>query len=349
MPFPAKFHTTKNQLFVDANGYDHTLTAVNIWPVWEGSVAWPVSTYNEIRSAGFNAVRFLLPWRSYEPTRGNVQWLAQLDQAVANARAAGLYVWFVFLNDSWNTPPDWATWQAPGIANNPHQMQVRSMEKHRDSGLHFYSTIINRYKANPAVAAFNLIHETHGSNENDRVLRDLWTPFVTRLRQAVGSEPILGIGPGWSNTDVRNANGNLYTGPEQNLYWGTSHYFSNGDPYNEWGMPSGVQMWSDEVPYGGSAAELREPIDIQRAFAAEIGIPFAVDEYGSPWSLSTAEKYGQDWAAVVDSLRVDRGAWHWHVTNEPLALKRNGVLSKAIRSSAGVSGITRTPAPVKVE
>ena len=59
-------------------------------------LTWEQSDYDAIAAKGFNAVRFLLTWDELRAEPGRFQHLEQLDEAVRQARNAGLYV--VMLN-----------------------------------------------------------------------------------------------------------------------------------------------------------------------------------------------------------------------------------------------------------
>ena len=99
-----------SRAFVNPDGERVVLNGVNLFPVFDGSITWRQSDYDDIAAKGFTAVRFLLTWDNFQPEPGRFQHLELLDQAVRQARDAGLYV--VMLNiivDEWNSPPGWAT------------------------------------------------------------------------------------------------------------------------------------------------------------------------------------------------------------------------------------------------
>jgi hypothetical protein len=72
VPTPSgALHSTPAQAFVNANGIPVPLRGFNVNPIWNDSVGntWDKAKYDQIRVKGFNAVRFVLKWSDFEPTR----------------------------------------------------------------------------------------------------------------------------------------------------------------------------------------------------------------------------------------------------------------------------------------
>lgn len=351
--FPADFHTSGIHPYVDNNGYDHVLVGPFLWPVWQGSEAWTASDYQAVRAAGFNSVKFNLPWAHYEPSEGNVQWLAQLDAAVQKANQAGLYVVMCALVSGSDAVPGWAASRpldAPQVTNNTSGTGgVLFIERHRDEATDpgsFYPVIINRYKDDPGVASFDLIHETRGTNDNPALLRSGWSPMVTKLRGLVGGEPILSIGPGWSWTNMAGVDPANYTGPKGQLVWGNSDYYSGaGGPYNQFGMPQNNMAFGN-VFYTGTEAGLESFVDSQRDFARALAVAYTIEEHGTAWRSSQAQVYARDYGNLMARDRISRHPWMWHRTNEIFSLWPNQSLALGV---AGTQNLAKTPAPLKVE
>ncbi len=156
-PPPAgALHSTASEPFVAADGKPVRLQGFNVSPVWSDKPGqtWDAARYQQIRDRGFNAVRLVLKWSDFEPTRGAFQQthLTTLDTAIARAKAAGLYVILdeihLYGSGGFSYVPSWAK---TGDS-------VTSVET---NGAGYLKLLAGRYRSDPAVAAYDPVNEFH--------------------------------------------------------------------------------------------------------------------------------------------------------------------------------------------
>ena len=323
--YPAAFHSeapTRNEYsraFVDPAGCQVVLDAVNIFPNWQ------LPHYHSIRARGFNAIRLLIPWDTYEPARGQID-LGDIDTAVANARAAGLYVMIdTFLTDHWNKPPPWAGNGDPtGCVNWESSDQIDYI--HTD-GKGFLQAIVRRYKDDPTVVAYDLVGEPHGTNELSCLL-GFYSDLIDWVRD-IDREKIVVLEPGWGNTDPSTGDPSRLR-HRRNVTWSWHDYYAgDGDPgsvfagYNQWYMNDGHQT-GDGVsgyPHPGDAADFEAQTQLHIAFARRAGIALmGAGEYGINPSTDHAEAWMLQKTALYRRHGLSR-AWWLYTCGENFGLK----------------------------
>jgi Cellulase (glycosyl hydrolase family 5) len=324
-PFPAVFHSEAptasevSRAFVDANGCQVVLNAVNIFPGWEAK------HFQSIRAKGFNAIRLLIPWRTYEPARGQIN-LSAIDAEIAKARDAGLYVMIdPFLTDDWNKPPAWATKTHPsGCVNWAASDQIDYI--HTD-GKGFLQAIARRYKDNPTVVAYDLVGEPHGTNLASCLLA-FYSDLIDWVRE-VDNDKLVVLEPGWGNNDPSFADV-AQLRHRRNVIWSWHDYYAgDGDPgnvfagYNAASMNSGHQT-ADGVsgyPNPGDAADFEAQAQQHIAFARRAGIALmGAGEYGINPTTANAAAWMEQKTALYQRHKLSR-AWWLYTCGENFALK----------------------------
>lgn len=166
--YPATISTTSSG-FVDGHGCPVTLDGFVIDAYWgSGTDTWQASTYQQIASAGFTAVRVWINWSDFEPTQGNFSSVAfqTLDAAVQSAHDAKLYVILcpIFINNNEERVPTWA------------QGGVNSIDDISENAAGYLKYVANHYLNDKTIAAYDLVNEPGGES-----LDDLLTMYATAL------------------------------------------------------------------------------------------------------------------------------------------------------------------------
>ena len=304
-----------SRAFVNPDGERVVLNGVNLFPVFDGSITWQQSDYDDIAAKGFTAVRFLLTWDSFEREPGRFQHLELLDQAVRQARNAGLYV--VMLNiivDQWNSPPAWA--------------EGRDKLEQISTGARAWTQeLARRYRDEDAVAAYDLAAELP-SVDQDRVL-DTYGQLISWARE-IDRDKVLITTAGWGNSEM--AAGKVdpnRLGDRTNVVHSFHDYYAgDGDPgrasigYNEFGMNAGNQVWDgvSGYPEPGDAEDFAAQVEHHSAYARRAGIPLWIGEYGINPALENADDWVAQKTQLYDRLGLGR-TWWLYTCGENFGLK----------------------------
>lgn len=217
---------TSNAIVRDASGRQVFLWGINVGE--KSSIKRHISWHQpedfvKLRQWGMNAIRLLIFWSAIEPQPGyyDEQYLASVDERIAWAKAAGLYVILDMHQDLWseaipggNGAPAWATVD-DGLPHNTigplwSTAYLVSPRVHRAFD-HFWNNspgpdgvglqerfalawkiIAQRYAQTPEVIGFNLLNEPFiGSKIND-VLPNLWA-ITPLLFEGITSPDIVGL------------------------------------------------------------------------------------------------------------------------------------------------------------
>jgi len=315
--FPAPLHADPpsrsggdaSRAFVDPHGCKLELVGFNMFPVWSqgDGVAFDESHYRSIAAKGFNVLRFVMPWGLYEPAPGRFEHLDHLDQAVRQARAAGLYVVFDAIHiDGWNKPPAWTGFtDSQGAARKLDVIETRAKE--------WIQTLARRYRDEPTVAGYDLINEPP-SNDNDRNLRT-YSKLISWVRE-VDPEKIVLTNAGFGNSDMSRADpANL---AQRHNVVHTWHDYFAGDGgggvsagYNQYGMNAGNQVWdpSNGYPHTGDAPDFEAQVALQLDYARRADVPVFVGEFGIAPSQRNAEAWVAQKTAVYEKHGLSRAWW----------------------------------------
>ena len=322
--FPVALHSEPpddsgdvSRAFVDPDGERVLLNGVNMFPVYPDPPrpAFKEADYRAIREQGFNVVRFLLPWAIYEPAPGRFEHLEKLDEAVRQAREAGLYV--VMLNmivDQWNAPPAWAN-------------GADKLDKIQRHGKAWTQELARRYKDERAVAAYDLAAELP-SVEQNRVV-GLYDRLIGWARE-VDPQKVLITTAGWGNSEMSRARVDpAPLADDTNIVYSFHDYFAgDGDPagaspgFNQYGLIGGHQVWDGVSGYrdSGEEEDLAAHLEHHIAYARRAGLPVWVAEYG----IGPAAENARDWVTQKTKLYDEYGiggAWWLYNCGDNLSLK----------------------------
>jgi hypothetical protein len=270
--YPAKLRTTSTAI-VDGEGARQTLRGFNVMPIWADSPGgtWGPEHYRQMKAKGFNTARLVLYWSDFEPSRGrfNTTHLATLDKAIANARAAGVYVVLdmVHLYDGQSLVPGWAR-----SGNN-----IRDINANADG---YIRKLAVRYRDNPAVAAYDPVNEpdTWPVDQN-RILR-MYDSIIDQIR-AVDADKIVMVEPAYGDSDIRGANFGL-VGNKRNVVYSLHDYYAGGagDGYGSDLLQQGNYVWDDTKGYPApNASELEQHLLVHVRKAQAVGIPLWIGEF----------------------------------------------------------------------
>ena len=340
--YPATFHSEAprgddvSRAFIDGHGCKHVLNAVNIFP------GWNADHYTSIRAKGFNAVRLLVKWASHEPAPGEID-LGDIDTAVANARAAGLYVIIdTFLTDHWNRPPPWTNKGRPsGCVNWESSDQIDYI--HTD-GKGFLQAIVRRYKDNPTVAAYDLVGEPHGSQDQGCLL-GFYSDLIDWARE-IDSEKVVVLEPGWGNGDPSLADVAMLR-QRRNVAWSWHDYYA-GDGnsgtvfagYNQWQMNGGNQIseGGSHYPNPGDIADFEAQVLVHVKFAKRAGIALmGAGEYGINPHVANAAAWMDQKTFLYRKYGLSR-AWWLYTCGESFGLKDEACNWRYAADHLGVGG-----------
>ena len=289
---------------------------------------WTPDHYHSIRAKGFNAIRLLLPWRTFEPARGQFNF-GPIDAAVANARAAGLYVIIdTFLTDGWNPVPAWTSRSRPtGCVNQPAYPMIDAINT---DGQAYLQAMVSRYRNNHTVAAYDLVGEMWGSNDHSCLL-GFQSNLIDWVR-AIDTEKIVVLEPGWGNGDPTGADVSRLR-HRRNVAWSWHDYYA-GDGnsgnafagYNQYTMNTGNQVHDgvSGYPNPGDQADFEAQILVHVNFARRAGIALmGAGEYGINAFSANAGAWMDQKTAMYRKYGLSR-AWWLYTCGENFGLKNDG-------------------------
>jgi hypothetical protein len=330
-PFPARLHSDApgtvngdvSRAFVDPAGCKVTLNGFNIFPMWtNGSgLAFDRSHYQSIRAKGFNALRFVMPWWYYEPARGSYPHLGRLDQAIALAREAGLYVILDTVHiDGWNKPPAWTGYTASmGRAKEVDYVEAQAKG--------WIQTLARRYKDEPTVAGYDLVNEPPTSDQN-RILR-AYSTMISWVREVDPNKIVL-TNAGFGNSNMSPAHVDPANLKFRKNVVHTWHDYFAGDGsgsvsvgYNQYGMNGGNQVWdaTKGYPSGTDQADFEAQVKLQTDYARRAGVAVYVGEYGIAPNARNALAWAEQKTAVYKKHGLSRTWWLYKCQDSDFAPK----------------------------
>ncbi len=286
---------------------------MNVIPVWSTPGAtWGQDRYNQIGARGFDAVRFVLYWDDFEPSRGawNSTSLATLDTAVSRAKAAGLYVVLDMIHlwgpGGFNDVPAWA-------------INGDSMSTVVTNGTGYLALLAARYAPEPAVAGYDLVNEPHRWPINQAsVIRD-YDALIAAVRPAAPDKIVL-IEPAYGDTFVAASDFGGLT-HRSNVVWSLHDYFAGGDAdgYNADGSQAGRYTWDGVTGYSPpDFAALERHFRVHVLATAEAGLPIWVGEFGIGDGVVGHDQWIADQVSVFKSS-AGGYAWWEYFTTGPLS------------------------------
>jgi endoglycosylceramidase len=313
---PAPLHATATHAFVAPDGHPVQLVGLNVIPVFKHhpGQTWPQERYAQIRAKGFTAVRFVLYWDVMEPARGafDATSFATLDTAVQRARAAGLRVVLDVVH----------LWGPGGFADVPAWARTGdSVTTVRTNAAPYLQRIAARYRAEPAVAAYDLVNEFHRFPIDQNAVLRTYDALIGRVR-AVDPAKIVMIEPTYGDSSIagRLADFRNLT-HRRNVVWSIHDYFAGGDHdgYAADGSPKGRYVFDGRTGYPTpDVAALRAHLLVQLRTTRAARIPMWVGEYGIGDGVPGHDRWIADQTALFARYGLGRAWWEYH-TSGPLS------------------------------
>jgi len=282
------------------------LRGFNVIPVWNtmpGKTWWP-GAYSDIRAKGLNAVRLVVYWSELEPSRGqfDVTNLGTLDQSIANARAAGLYVILdpIHIYDAESRVPAWA--RSGDVINDV-----------RDNAAPYLRMLATRYRDNATVAAYDVVNEPPSwPLDQNRSLR-MYGSLISAIRQ-VDPGKIVMVEPLFGDSAMTSADLSLL-GTTRNVALSFHDYYAGADGGGNGyrasdGAQEGSYTWDGSTGYPSSdPAGLERHLLVQLQVARRVGIPLWVGEIGINTGAAGADRWVGDTVAMLKKYDLGYAWW----------------------------------------
>ena len=341
-PSPAgALHSTTAEPFVDAAGRAVRLHGFNLTPVWSGkpSQTWTLARYQQIRDKGFNAVRFVLKWSDFEPTKEafNQTHLSTLDTAIARAKAAGLYVILdeihLFGSGGFNYVPSWARIDD-------------SVTSVRRNAAGYLKLLAGRYRSEPAVAAYDPVNEFHRWPIDQNGVLRAYDQLIREIRTVDPGKIVL-VEPTYGDTSVAGdlADFSNLT-DKRNVVWSIHDYFAGGDDdgYAADGSKSGAYVYGGRTGYPSpNPRELENHLKVHVDKTRAAGLPIWIGEYGIGDGVANHAQWIKDKVALFEKYGLGRGWWEYRTTSPMSATSSDGSWKPWI--GLITPGATTTPPP----
>lgn len=307
----ASLHSSRTQPFLDQAQKPRHLRGVNVVPVWADNpgATWELDRYQQIAAKGFTVVRFVLYWDDIEATRGHFDAtaLATLDRAIANAKAAGLYVILDEIH----------LWGTGGFADVPRWARrgdaLTSVVTNAEG---YLRTLALRYREEPAVAAYDPVNEPRLLPLDQGRVLSAYARLITAIRE-VDSEKIVLVEPAHGDSLVSPADLSRLSGM-RNVVWSPHLYYAGGDDdgYGEDGRQAGNYTWDGVSGYDpADQAALQRHLLVHLDAAGAAGIPVWVGEIGIGSGARNAGAWIVDMVALLGRYGVEFAWWEYHTAN----------------------------------
>jgi aryl-phospho-beta-D-glucosidase BglC (GH1 family) len=319
-----RLHATNTHAFVDSAGTQHMLIGPKIQPVWDANDpdTWDQATYDSIKAKGFTAVRMDLFWDMFQPTEAewNETAFDTLSTAVERAKAAGLYVIFDCVHmsgdpDGQEHVPDWARVDPDGTSEG--------LDAVVENGLGFLQTIANRYKDEPAIAAYDPVNEPFRTSTRSARLMSDYTRIVNAIRARDGVTGIM-LEPSYGDAKVPASSFSSFTPTSRtNLIWSFHDYY-NGASKSGYtaGYDNGTGLGMVPNPSDGTTgydsankaalAALATHLQVQIDTASAQGMPVWIGEFGIGNGATGHDQYIKDKVALYKSKSIDYAWWEYY-------------------------------------
>lgn len=315
-------HSTPTEAFVDASGTPVRLYGLNMPPVWHGSPGqtYAQADYDKIAARGFNAVRFVLQWRDFEPTKGNFDAtsLSTLDTAIGRAKAAGLYVILdeiqCYGSNGMDQFPAWAIEGTDNIASI------------QDNAGGYVAMLAGRYKNELAVAAYDLVSEPHvWPIDRTRVMR-MYSLLMWSVRPADPSKIVV-VEPTFGDSYLGGVDWNAQT-RRDNVVLSIHDYYGGGagDGYDHttYGT-NGNHTWSGGAGYVvPNLAELDAHVKATTDAATAAGLPVWIGEFGIDAGAANHDQWIKDTVSVFKKYGLGYSWWEYRSSNPNSATDASG-------------------------
>jgi hypothetical protein len=300
------------EAFVDANGRAVMLDGFDQQPIWSGGLASSalVRRLRQAKDAGFNSMRYILFWTLMEPRRGEFAHLADLDQAVANARSVGMYVILEMIDASQGMLhiPSWARDGTDTIAD------ITANAKR------YVQTLAKRYATEATVVAYDPVNEPRQATaDNTRVLR-MYQSIIGWIRP-IDRDKIVQIEPSWGSSSLGSgcADWSVLTSKSNTEIQVHDYYGGGGTGGIGWDgcVSDGTQMWRASASYPRSVRDrLAAHVNHYLRDGSYAGLPVYVGEYSAKAHAIGHDEWIRDTVAVLNASGLSRAWWQYH-THDP--------------------------------
>ncbi|MGK3982586.1 cellulase family glycosylhydrolase [Sorangium sp. So ce136] len=304
------FHTAYPHAFVNAQGSSVRLNGFN---ARESTVYNPQNGWSQtqahfatITSKGFNAVRFTLDWFSFEPSQGvfNQTAINALTTAVANAKAAGLYIILdpIHMKSGGTVGvPGWAA----GSGDDVDQIN--------NYALPYLQKMASLFKDEPNVIAYDVVNEPHMTTADQNRMLPVYSKLVQGIR-TIDPDKICILEPIWGDSGLDQTDFSLLS-DKLNIVWSIHDYFAgcDYDGFNGAGVPVGCYVWNGTSGYPSSTPDqLERHVTVILDRLATVGLPAYVGEYGLGDGVANHDLWLQQQTAIFNKYDLSRTYWEWH-------------------------------------
>lgn len=316
---PVPLHSSPSYPFLDAAQRPAKLRGLNVVPLWTDNpgATWPIDRYEQIAVKGFTAVRFVLYWDDFEPNRGRFEAaaLATLDRAIANAKAAGLYVVLDEIH----------LWGQGGFSDVPRwARRGDALASVLANGRGYLRMLARRYRHEPAVAAYDPVNEPRPRRLDQTVVLSAYAGLIATIRE-VDPEKIILVEPAYGDSSVSPETLAPLAGLP-NVVWSPHLYYAGGDDdgYAENGSQAGKYTWDGASGYDPSErSALGSHLLLHVNAARSARLPIWVGEVGIGAGASNSTAWIADMVALLDRYGVEFAWWEYHTGNSFSATDAN--------------------------
>jgi aryl-phospho-beta-D-glucosidase BglC (GH1 family) len=276
-----------------------------------------------MKNKGFNSMRINFYWLCVEPNEGvyDFEYLRNLDDILYWCEKYHIYAILDFHQWLWSTYftyydmgvgfPDWLV-RKGGYANSPDGLKQCVTDFFAKTGygvtmrqkyIDFWKFIVNRYKQNPYVWAYEPINEplvahevSYSTSVADGVMDMYENDFTPTIRQIDADTIIIYHNFGGGEQNIQRARRVSH----KNIVWTCSWYDFAYDGY----YPS--------EEYTGLRETLQQ---IKNTYNDRCGTPFVVSEMGFTEGTYNAEQWIRDSYDVMRSIGLNKGfeCWNWWI------------------------------------
>jgi hypothetical protein len=275
-----------------------------------------------IKNKGFNSIRIVFYWFCVEPNEGvyDYEYLRNLDDILYWCEKYHIYAILDFHQWIWSTYftyydmgvgfPDWLV-RKGGYANSPDGLKQCATDFFTKTGygitmrqkyIDFWKFIVNRYKQNQYVWAYEPINEplvarevSYSTTVADGVMDMYENDFTPNIRQIDADTIIIYHNFGGGEQNIQRARKVSH----KNIVWTSSWYDFAYDGYDPAAYP-----------------QLKEKLQqIKNTYNGQCGTPFVVSEMGFELGTYNAEQWIRDSFDAMRSIGLNNGfeCWNWWI------------------------------------
>lgn len=327
-----KFRTCYPHAFCDPQGNPHVLNGLNIRDVWD-----PVNSLTQmqrIKAKGFNVVRIAMHWSDYQPSSGtsgiSSTRMTDLKEAVANAKAAGVYVILdpihgTGVGNCTGTDGRIPSWAHVSDSQGDCLGRVGAIQTNAKT---YIQRVATEFANEPIVVAIDLANEIKPVNYEDnaallkmydKLIRDVREvdPYTSLMIESTGGDKLIPADDIVANisdkTNIiysyhdyyagpRNANGSLMSG-------------CSATGYKSSGTICGNYTYENQAGYiYPSVADKEAHLVANLTMLADSRLrwPLFVGEYNSAEGLANSVQWRKDMVTVFKKHNVSRTLWDFY-------------------------------------